>query len=316
MTDASRVMVLVVDDEVVDGEVVQRPVLKSCLLEYGFQPVVVEDGAEALRVLQTPDAPRLVILDSELPGMSGIEVCRRVRERKAERYTYILMLTSKSGAAHVVAGLESGADDIIRKPFDLAELTARLATGCRILKLEEQLVNARDELHRVAMYDSLTGLLNRDAILDYLAREIARAVRRQTTVGLMILDLDHFKAINDTFGHLAGDEVLRRVGDLFQSSFRSYDAAGRFGGEEFLVVLPSCDHAHLRQRAELMRLSTENLRLEFDGHPCSLTASIGVATFDPNLEESLENFLQRADSALYEAKRRGRNRVAGSAARS
>ncbi len=316
MTDASRVMVLVVHDEVVDDQAVQRPVLKNCLLEYGFHPVVVEDGAEALTVLRAPDAPRLMILDSELPGMSGIEVCRRVRESKAERYTYILMLTSQSGAAHVVAGLESGADDIIRKPFDLAELTARLATGRRILKLEEQLVNARDELHRVAMYDSLTGLLNRDAILDYLAREIARAGRRQTTVGLMILDLDHFKAVNDTFGHLAGDEVLRRVGGLFLSSFRSYDAAGRFGGEEFLVVLPSCDHADLRQRAELMRLSMENLPLEFDGQPCSLTASIGVATFDPNLDESLEELLQRADSALYEAKRRGRNRVAGSAARS
>jgi diguanylate cyclase (GGDEF)-like protein len=256
-----------------------------------------------------------MVLDWELPGMSGIEVCRSIRGRKAERYTYILMLKSKSDAAHVVAGLESGADDFVRKPFDPAELGARLATGCRILQLEEQLVTARDELHRVAMYDSLTGLLNRGAILDYLRREIARAGRQQTTVGIMILDLDHFKGVNDTFGHLAGDQVLKRIGNLFQSSFRSYDAAGRFGGEEFLVVLPNCGYADLKQRAEVVRLSMASLRLEFEGRPCSLTASIGVAALDPNLGESLESLLQRADSALYEAKRHGRNRVGGSEAR-
>jgi diguanylate cyclase (GGDEF)-like protein len=300
---------------VVDDSPVQRLILKNCLLEHGFQPIVVEDGEEALAALQSPNAPRLMVLDWELRGMSGLEVCRSIRRSKAERYIYILMLTSKSDAAHVVAGLESGADDFVRKPFDPAELGARLATGCRILQLEEQLVTARDELHRAAMYDSLTGLLNRGAILDYLRREIARAVRQQTTVGVMILDLDHFKGINDTFGHLAGDQALKRVGNLFQSSFRSYDAAGRFGGEEFLVVLPNCGFADLKQRAEMVRLSMASLRLEFEGRPCSLTVSIGVATLDPNLEESLESLLQRADSALYEAKRYGRNRVCGSATR-
>ncbi len=310
MTDGSRVPVLVVDDSPV-----QRLILKNCLIEHGFQPVAVENGEEALAILQTPDAPRLMILDWGLPGMSGIEVCRSIRASKAERYTYILMLTSKSDAAHVVTGLESGADDFVRKPFDPAELGARLATGCRILQLEEQLVTARDELHRVAMYDSLTGLLNRGAILDYLRREIARASRLQTNVGVMILDLDHFKGVNDTFGHLAGDQALKRVGDLLQSNVRSYDVAGRFGGEEFLVVLPNCGYSALTLRAEMVRLSMASLRLEFDGRPCSLTASIGVATLDPNLGESLESLLQRADSALYEAKRYGRNRVGGGVAR-
>jgi len=310
MADGSRVPVLVVDDSPV-----QRLILKNCLLERGFQPIVVGDGEAALAILQTPDAPRLMILDWELPGMSGIEVCRSIRGSNAERYTYILMLTSKSDAAHVVVGLESGADDFVRKPFDPGELCARLATGCRILQLEEQLVTARDELHRAAMYDNLTGLLNRGAILDYLRREIIRASRQQTTVGVMILDLDHFKGINDTFGHLAGDQALRRVGDLFQSSFRSYDAAGRFGGEEFLVVLPNCGYADLKQRAEMVRLSMASLRLEFNDRPCSLTVSIGVATMDPNLIEDLESLLQRADAALYEAKRYGRNRVSGGGVR-
>jgi diguanylate cyclase (GGDEF)-like protein len=310
MTDGSRVPVLVVDDSPV-----QRLILKNCLLDRGFQPIVVEDGEKALAVLQTPDAPRLMILDWGLPGMSGLEVCQCIRGSKAERYTYILMLTSKSDAAHVVAGLESGADDFVRKPFDPAELGARLATGCRILQLEEQLVTARDELHRVAMYDSLTGLLNRGAILDYLRREIARTSRLQKTVGVMILDLDHFKGVNDTFGHLAGDQALKRVGNLLQSNFRSYDAAGRFGGEEFLVVLPNCGYTALTLRAEMVRLSMASLQLEFDGRPCSLTTSIGVATLNPNLGESLESLLQRADSALYEAKRYGRNRVGGGVAR-
>jgi PleD family two-component response regulator len=262
MTDTSRVPVLVVDDLPV-----QRLILKNCLLERGFQPIVVESGEAALAALQTADAPRLMILDWELPGMSGIEVCRSIRSGKAERYTYILMLTSKPDAAHIVAGLESGADDVVRKPFDPAELGARLATGCRILRLEEQLVTARDELHRVAMYDSLTGLLNHGAIIDFLQREMARASRQQLTAGVMILDLDHFKGINE-----------------------------------------------LKQRAETVRLSMANLRLEFDGLPCSLTVSIGVTIFDPNRGEGLESLLQRADSALYEAKRYGRNRVGGSAA--
>ena len=310
MTDRSRVPVLVVEDSPV-----HRLILKNCLIDHGFQPIVVEDGEAALAVLQTPDAPRLMILDWGLPGMSGLEVCRCIRGSKAERYTYILMLTSKSDAAHVVTGLESGADDFVRKPFDPAELGARLATGCRILQLEEQLVTARDELHRVAMYDSLTGLLNREAILDYLRREIARTSRLQKTVGVMILDLDHFKGVNDTFGHLAGDQALKRVGNLLQSNFRSYDAAGRFGGEEFLVVLPNCGYTALTLRAEMVRLSMASLQLEFDGRPCSLTASIGVATLNPNLGESLESLLQRADSALYEAKRYGRNRVGGGVAR-
>jgi diguanylate cyclase (GGDEF)-like protein len=310
MTDGSRVPVLVVDDSPV-----QRLILENCLLEGGFQPIVVQDGETALAVLQTPDAPRMMILDWELPGVSGIEVCRRIRGRNAERYTYILMLTSKPDAAHVVIGLEAGADDFVHKPFDPAELCARLATGCRILQLEEQLVTARDELHRAAMYDSLTGLLNRGAIFDYLRREIARGSRQQMTVGVMILDLDHFKGINDTFGHLAGDQALKRVGNLFQSSFRSYDAAGRFGGEEFLVVLPNCGYEDLKQRAEMVCLSMASLRLEFDGRPCSLTASIGIATFDPKFAESFESLLQRADAALYEAKRYGRNRVGSSRGR-
>jgi diguanylate cyclase (GGDEF)-like protein len=175
------------------------------------------------------------------------------------------------------------------------------------------LISARDELHRVAMYDSLTGLLNRGAILDYLRREIARAGRQQMTVGLMMLDLDHFKGINDSFGHLAGDQVLKQVGNFLQSSIRSYDAAGRIGGEEFLVVLPDCDYADLNLRAEMMREFMANLQLEFKGLPCSLTVSIGITTSDPNLEESLESLLHRVDSALYEAKRYGRNRVAGTA---
>lgn len=300
---------------VVDDSAVQRLILKDCLLECGFQPIIMEDGETALAALQSPDAPRLVIMDWELPGMSGIEVCRRVRSSKAERYTYILILTSKSDAALVITALESGADDFVRKPFDPAELTARLATGCRILQLEEELVTARDELHRVAIHDSLTGLLNRGAILDYLRKELARASRQQTPIGVMILDLDHFKMINDTFGHLAGDQVLRGVGNLLQSSFRCYDAAGRFGGEEFLVVVPNCGYEDLERRAEEVRASIASLEFECGAQACSLTVSIGVTTFDPGLAEGLESLLQRADSALYEAKRCGRNRVSGSKAR-
>ena len=306
MTDVSRVPVLVVDDSPV-----QRRILEACLLDHGFEPIVVKDGEEAFAASQRPGAPRLMILDWELPGMSGIEVCRSIRMSKAERYTYIIILTAKSEAAHVVAALQAGADDFVHKPFDPAELIARLATGCRILQLEQQLVSARDELHRLAMYDSLTGLLNRGAILDYLRREIARANRQQLATGVMMLDLDYFKGINDSFGHLAGDQVLKDVGNFLQSSFRSYDAAGRVGGEEFLIVLPSCGYPDLNARAEMTRQSIAALSWEFDGHPCSVTVSIGITALDPTLAESLESLLHRADSALYEAKHYGRNRIVG-----
>jgi diguanylate cyclase (GGDEF)-like protein len=178
--------------------------------------------------------------------------------------------------------------------------------------LQEQLIAARDANHRLAMYDSLTGLLNRRAILEQLEKEFARACRQKSVLGVMILDLDQFKAINDSFGHLFGDEVLRRISAMLLSTFRAYDAAGRFGGEEFLILMPDCGYADLQRRADEVRLSIASCSIKFEGQKCQPTVSIGVATFDPEFPSCSTTLLHLADAALYEAKRAGRNRVASS----
>jgi diguanylate cyclase (GGDEF)-like protein len=296
----------------VDDASIQRFLLKNCLEKRGFRPIIVEDGEKALAVLNSPDAPRLVVLDWELPGISGLEICRHIRSTQAERYTYIVLLTGRSELADIVAGLESGADDFICKPFKPAELAARLSTGCRILELQEQLIAARDANHRLAMYDSLTGLLNRRAILERLEKELARAGRQKTVLGVMILDLDHFKAINDSFGHLFGDEVLRRIGAILPTVLRPYDAAGRFGGEEFLILMPDCGYADLQRRADEVRLSIAGCKIKYEGQECQQTVSIGLTTFDPEFPPCSMTLLHLADAALYEAKRAGRNRIASS----
>src|SRR5579883_3074258 len=232
---------------IADDSIVSRHLLDATLRKWGYEVVVACDGVEAWEILQSPDAPKLVILDWVMPGLTGPEVCRRVRERakspetKSESYTYILLLTSKSLKEDLIEGMESGADDYVTKPFDQHELKARLRAGTRIIDLEQQLVTAREELREQATRDFLTRIWNRSSILDILQRELARGGREHRPVGVILADLDHFKAVNDTYGHFAGDAVLLEFARRVQASMRQYDSIGRYGGEEFLIVLPGCD---------------------------------------------------------------------------
>ncbi|HST09631.1 MAG TPA: diguanylate cyclase [Terriglobales bacterium] len=222
-------------------------------------------------------------------------------------YQYVLLVTAKDGSADVVAGLEAGADDYLKKPFDRHELRARLMVGRRILSLQDGLIRAREELRFQATHDALTGIWNRRAALDLLQREIERASRTEGSTGLLMLDLDHFKKINDSYGHLAGDAVLREVTSRVLRVIRSYDFLGRYGGEEFIVVLPACDRAQAEQSAERIRSAVASSPVFAGTEEIQVTTSIGVTSVSVNASE--KEILAVADAALYQAKSSGRNRV-------
>jgi diguanylate cyclase (GGDEF)-like protein len=243
-----------------------------------------------------------------MPGVDGAEICHRIRARQKTPYQYVLLVTAKDDNADVVAGLDAGADDYLKKPFDRHELRARLTVGRRILALQDGLIRAREELRFQATHDVLTGIWNRRATLDLLQREIERAGRSQGATGLLMLDLDYFKQVNDTYGHLAGDAVLREVARRIMQVIRAYDFLGRYGGEEFLVVLPGCDRTHALQSAERIRSVVAGAPVLADQLEIPVTISIGVTAVTANASE--KEVLAVADEALYQAKSSGRNRAA------
>ncbi len=294
---------------IAEDDAVSRRLLESLLMKWGYEVVVAKDGMEAWQWLQGPDAPRLALLDWMMPGMDGVEVCRQARKRTAQPYTYMLLLTARDDKLDVVDGLGSGADDYLTKPFYPQELEARLRVGKRILELEDRLVAAGKVLQFEATHDALTELWNRAAILDALHRELSRARREGGSVGILLADLDHFKSINDTRGHLAGDAVLREVARRLTGAVRDYDAAGRYGGEEFLVVLPGCNATTTRDRAEQLRLVVGSHPVVCAEGEISVTLSVGALSSGEWGRTDLDALLRAADAALYRAKHGGRNRV-------
>jgi diguanylate cyclase (GGDEF)-like protein len=297
-------------DEVLiaDDDPVSLRLLQVSLISAGYRVVVALDGLEALRVMNRDDSPRLAILDWMMPSLDGVDVCRAVRRNDREPYLYIILLTAKGHQTEIVEGLEAGADDYITKPYDLQELKARLRAGRRILELQEQLVAAREQLRIQATHDALTALLNRAAVLEVLDREVVRANREKHPMAVIMADLDHFKVINDTYGHQAGDEVLRETARRMLASLRPYDVVGRYGGEEFLIVVPI---AELETASELADRLRQNIVAEpvaaSAGARIPVTLSLGVAASGPPHQSA--HLLRLADEALYAAKNAGRNRV-------
>jgi len=294
---------------IADDDAVSRRLLQSALSDAGYQSIVAADGLQALCELEQPHGPRLAVLDWMMPNVDGLEVCRRIRKRVAgSSYVYIILLTSNETREEVVQGLEAGADDYLTKPFNVHELKARLRTGLRILELQDQVVSASETLRAQATHDSLTGLWNRAAILEFLENELARSLRGRHSLAAVMADLDHFKSINDTYGHLVGDVVLRDAAIRMQAAVRSYDSIGRYGGEEFLIVAPGCEIAEAGRLAERLRKAVGGKTIEIgSGVSLEVTVSLGVAATTGNA--SAEELLRAADNALYEAKRKGRNAV-------
>jgi two-component system cell cycle response regulator len=294
---------------IAEDTLISRRMLQSLLAKWGYDVVSVEDGDAAWEKLKSPDAPRMALLDWMMPGRNGVEVCRALRKQRPEPYTYILLLTAKDAKESVVEGLESGADDYLTKPFNPQELKARIRVGLRLLELEDNLVEAREGMRFKATHDALTETWNRGAILETLDKEIWRSRREGLSLGVLLADLDHFKSVNDTYGHLAGDSVLREIAKRMHATIRPYDAVGRYGGEEFLILLPGCDGSETRNKAERLREAIFHGPVATPAGFLSVTMSIGgVATADWPQDTS-NQILQMADSALYRAKEDGRNRT-------
>ena len=294
---------------VAEDEVVSRRLLETSLRRWGYEVVIASDGFEAANILESTDAPKLAVLDWLMPGIDGTQLCRRIRETEVDTYTYILLLTTKHAKRDVVEGLEAGADDYISKPFDPQELRVRLRTGKRILHLMDQLTAARESLRDLAARDPLTSLWNHSAIIELLRNELCRAERQRASVGVVLVDLDHFKAINDRFGHMLGDQVLREAALALGGSIRPYDAVGRLGGEEFLVILPGCDEINAASHAERLRQALGRIRVPAPHGEISVSGSLGVTVVGPGTQVDAEAAIHTADRAMYTAKNAGRDRV-------
>ena len=293
---------------VAEDDPVSRRVLEAFLVKWGFHVVTAMDGLDALRILESAAAPPLAILDWMMPGLEGPQVCQRVRAHPERPYVYILLLSARSQKDDLLHGLESGADDYLTKPFDAQELRARLHVGRRILDLQNKLISAREELRFRATHDELTGLSNRRVVLEAIDREYARRRREGGNLGIVLVDLDHFKNVNDTYGHLAGDAVLKEAARRMTACIRPYDTVGRYGGEEFLVVAPSCNSSGAVKLAERIRESIQALPMPSVSGPVSITASCGVAVSTTAKPLDPQELLRSADEALYRAKENGRNR--------
>jgi two-component system cell cycle response regulator len=294
---------------IAEDNVISRLLLEKLLLKWGYEVIQACDGDQAWRVLQEGDSPRLVILDWMMPGMTGLDVCREARKRVGRPYAYVLLVTAREEKHDVIQGFEAGADDYLTKPFFPEELHARLRVGLRILELEDKLLASQEALQYKATHDELTGLVNRASITDMLRRELARAQRSGGTCGVLLADIDHFKAVNDTYGHDAGDVVLREAAVRLQAGVREYDAVGRYGGEEFLIVLPGCEDSKLRDRAERLLATFRGRPFLTPKGPLQVTVSLGAVSSIGRPASAAASLIREADDALYAAKKNGRDRV-------
>ncbi len=285
-----------------------RKLLAAMVAKWGYDPLVAEDGGEAWTALQQPDHPRLVLLDWNMPVLDGLDVCRRLRALDSADPPYVILLTGRTEKGDIVHGLEAGANDYVAKPYNHEELQARLQVGRRTLALQAHLLAVQEQLAALAARDSLTGILNRRTILERLAEELARAGRQDGSLTVGMFDVDQFKLVNDTYGHQAGDEVLRGLTAEVQAQLRKYDSVGRYGGDEFLVITPGVRDTGDVGLFERLCERISRVALPTARGAISITVSIGVASSDRR--STVDTLLAAADAAMYRAKAEGRGRVA------
>jgi len=294
--------VLIVDDSQVHLHVLEQTLSREfdCVHK-------ARNGREAMAIFER-ERPALVITDCVMPDFSGFELCQRIRAAQSS-YVYIIMVTSVTAKDDIVKGLAAGADDYLTKPFHVEELVARVNVGRRLIDLHRQLEEKNRLLEQAALTDALTGLPNRRAIDAWAAHQLAAAVRHGFSFWVVLIDLDHFKHVNDTYGHDAGDAVLKAFGEILQSNTRSSDIAGRIGGEEFLHAVTHADEEDMPLLVERARAKLVARTFAFGGSQVSVTASFGVAGFRGETAPPFGELISRADRALYRAKQMGRNRV-------
>jgi diguanylate cyclase (GGDEF)-like protein len=299
--------ILVVEDDPPTLEM-----LTSHLEQWEHVVIPCSDGEAAWSAIEDGEVPQLAILDWMMPGMDGLELCSKIRNRPGP-YIYIIMVTARTRPEDLLAGFEAGADDYLTKPFSPDELIARLRAGGRIVDLQSELIEARDAIRAQSMQDPLTRVLNHGAIVDALSREIDRSHREHKPLSVIMADLDEFKRINDSYGHVAGDRVLIEVAQRMRRSLRSYDSLGRYGGEEFLIVLPNSGQSHALSSAERLRHVVSGEPFRIGRATMTVTLSLGVSTWSEPYPVPMDGLIQAADRALYLVKGRGRNGVEYSA---
>ncbi|MEJ2641067.1 MAG: diguanylate cyclase [Desulfosarcinaceae bacterium] len=297
---------------IADDDPVTRKLLERTLSKRGHQVTVVDDGRKAFERFRKEFFP-LVVSDWMMPGMDGLEICKAIRGVETEGYVFIILLTSRDNRRDIVRGLEAGADDYLTKPFNPAELAARINTGIRILELERSLKKANDEIRTLSITDQLTGCYNRLYMAERMEPEIKRAKRYRHWLSVIMCDIDHFKQVNDTHGHQVGDVVLKGFADIIRRSIRAeVDWAVRYGGEEFVIILPETDLEGARVVAERLRRSVANAAFSAEDGTFSITSSFGVTSLNektPWEKLTIDAIIQHADNLLYAAKDAGRDQV-------
>ncbi len=294
---------------IADDDIISRGVVKALLLKWGYEVLEVGDGNKAWNILKEKDSPHLVLLDWMMPEIDGLELCRRLRQSGDNTYHYIILLTGRDSKEDIIGGLNAGADDYITKPFMPEELEVRLRVGRRILDLQQSLKETLEVQSYQAQHDRLTKIFNHVEILNILEKELDRVGRQNGNLAVIMGDLDHFKRVNDTYGHVAGDAVLVEVAVRMKNNIRIYDSAGRYGGEEFLLVLPGCTTEEAMIIANRILESISKEPVMFNNIPIMVTISLGVAVNRTGEKTKTTELVQLADAALYKAKQNGRNRV-------
>jgi len=298
-----QIRVLVADDSAVS-----RKLVEHTLSEKRYSLVFAKSGCETVDLF-AQHHPALVIVDWIMPDLTGIEICKHIRSKSQASYTYIILLTGKSEKESVVEGLAAGADDYLTKPFHPEELIARVGVGLRIMELQREIEVKNAMLEELALTDPLTSLPNRRAIENWAARQLSGAARHGFSFWVALADLDHFKTVNDTHGHDAGDAVLKAFSQILKTKSRRSDICGRIGGEEFLFVLTHATKEDAMRVIECVRRELEATKFNFGGNSLTVTASFGLAGFAGTRAPDFNRLVAQADLALYSAKRLGRNRV-------
>ncbi len=294
---------------IVEDDNVTRHRLEKLLANTDFEVVSCQDGLDAWNLIQSENPPNILILDWIIPGMDGLEICRNVRKQAREPYTFILMLTSKVDPEDFVKGMEAGADDYITKPFNHSELKVRLMAGKRIVELNKELLSVHEDLQKQVIHDELTGLYNRHYMVEVLENEFSRSLRYHSDLSCLLLDLDCFKDVNDTFGHAFGDLVLHEFSTCLEQCRRKTDIPIRYGGEEFMLLLPNTGIAGARSVAEKIRTECEKKLYKDGNNSTTVTVSIGISSVNHHHLSESKELMALADKALYRSKAEGRNRV-------
>jgi diguanylate cyclase (GGDEF)-like protein len=298
--------ILIIDDSAVVRQQILTTLRKAAMFETHHEAA---DGIEGFKAALNQSFD-VIVCDLEMPGMDGFKFLAMRNSREELRDVPVIMLTGREDLETKIRGLDQGASDYVTKPFDPAELVARVRVQLKIKTLQDALKKSNQLLLQLSNTDPLTSLHNRRYLMDTLAREVERSCRTDIPLSLVMIDIDHFKRVNDTYGHQVGDAVLVAVAALLQGQLRPYDTAARFGGEEFVLVLPSTELAAAGAVAERLRKLTANLSFAKEGAAdLGLTISAGVAIVSPGSIVNADDLIRQADTALYRAKQDGRNRV-------